>query len=99
MAKSGSGEVSFKDFAKLARVLGWTVNMLAERFHEKIERPADFFERVLSCRWKNSSTGRSEDRCDVAIPYRSVLRFYFSELGLWRQSTGLSNPRASGIGI
>jgi len=72
-------EVTFKDFSRLAVARGWTVEMLAEKFHDGIDRPSDFFERVLSCKWKNSSIGRYEDRSGVTIPYRSVLKFYFSE--------------------
>jgi hypothetical protein len=84
-------QVTFKDFSILARELGWTVEMLAERFQETIERPREFFERVLSCRWK-APDGRYEDRSSVVIPYRSVLQFYSTELRNWQESTGLAVP-------
>lgn len=85
-------EVMFKDFARLGSELGWTVEMLAERFHETIERSGEFFERALTCRWKGPD-GRYEDRSDVVIPYRGVLQFYFTELKSWQDSTGLTVPR------
>jgi hypothetical protein len=89
--KQAMTEVTFKDFARLANELGWTVEMLAERFYDTLDRPAEFFERVLSCRWKNSD-GRYEDRSSVVIPYRSVLRLYFTELRSWQAATGLDVP-------
>jgi hypothetical protein len=84
-------EVTFKDFALLAHELGWTVEMLTERFHETIERPGEFFERVLSCRWKGPD-GRYEDRSSVVIPYRSILQFYCTELRHWQETSGLDAP-------
>ncbi len=67
-------EVTFKDFAALAKRRGWTPEFLAEEFRGKIEEPSDFFHRVLSCKYKG------EDRSGVVIPYRSVLEFYHKEL-------------------
>jgi hypothetical protein len=40
-------EVTFKDFATLARSRGHTAESLAERFRGKIEEPWEFFERVM----------------------------------------------------
>jgi hypothetical protein len=40
----------------------------------------NFFERVMSCRWRNPETGRYQDRGGVVIPYRSVIEFYRREL-------------------
>ncbi len=67
-------EVTFRDFAALAKRRGWTPQFLAEEFRGKIEEPSDFFHRVLSCKYKG------EDRSGVVIPYRSVLELYHKEL-------------------
>ena len=68
-------EITFKDFAALASKRGHTAESLAERFRGKIEEPREFFERVMSCRW------RGEDRSNVVIPYRSVTQglHYFQD--------------------
>ena len=57
--------VSFKEFADLARRRSWTVDELAGRFAGRIDRPANFFARVLSNEFK-----------DNVIPFRSVIEFY-----------------------
>jgi len=67
-------EVTFRDFAALAKRKGWTAEFLVEEFRGKIEEPSEFFHRVLSCKYKG------EDRSWVVIPYRSVLEFYHKEL-------------------
>jgi len=67
-------EVTFRDFAALAKRRGWTPEFLAEEFRGKIEEPSDFFHRVLSCKY------RGEDRSGVVIPYQSVLDLYHKEL-------------------
>ena len=67
-------EVTFKDFASLAKRKGWTPEFLAEKFRGKIEGPSEFFHRVLSCKYNG------EDRSWVAILSRSVLDFYWKEL-------------------
>jgi hypothetical protein len=67
-------EVAFKDFAKLARERGHTIESLANRFRRKIENPSEFFDRLMTCRH------RGEDRSAVVIPYSSVLAFYTEEL-------------------
>jgi hypothetical protein len=66
-------EISFKDFMQVAKRRGHTPESLAALFRGKIEEPREFFERVMSCRYK------SEDRCGVVIPYRSVIEFYEQE--------------------
>jgi hypothetical protein len=66
--------ITFKQFATLARRRGHTPESLADRFRGKIENPAEFFGRVMSCRYKG------EDRSEVVIPYRSVVTFYAREL-------------------
>jgi hypothetical protein len=67
-------KVTFKDFATLARRRGHTAQSLAARFRGKIENPIEFFDRVMSCRYKG------ENRSDVVIPYRSVIEFHQVEL-------------------
>ncbi len=67
-------EVTFRDFAALAKRRGWTPQFLAEEFRGKIDEPSEFFHRVLSCKYKG------EDRSGVVIPYRSVLELYHKEL-------------------
>lgn len=63
-------EVTFKEFAQLAKRRGHTVDSLTDLFRGKIEDAREFFERVLSCRYKG------EDRSNAVIPYRSVIEFY-----------------------
>jgi len=67
-------EVTFRDFASLAKHKGWTAEFLAEEFRGKIEGPSEFFHRVLSCKYKG------KDRSWVVIPYASVLVLYWQEL-------------------
>src|SRR5258708_32614041 len=52
-------EVTFKEFAAVARKRGLTVESLADRFRGKIENPSEFFERVM--------TYKHEDRSYVVI--------------------------------
>ena len=73
-------EVTFKDFQKLMLKRRRTVDDLVDIFHGKLDENRSFFERVMSCQWRNPDTGRYEDRGDVVIPYRSVLEFYQKEL-------------------
>jgi Arc/MetJ-type ribon-helix-helix transcriptional regulator len=40
----------------------------------------------MSCQWRNSDTGRFEDRSDVVIPYRSVLEFDLKEVEYLKDS-------------
>jgi hypothetical protein len=56
-----------------------TVDDLVDIFHGKLDENRSFFERVMSCQWRNPDTGRFEDRSDVAIPYKSVIEFYLKE--------------------
>lgn len=72
-------EVTFKDFAKLMAKRHRTVDDLVDLFRGKLDDNRTFFERVMSCQWRNPETGRVEDRSDVAIPYRSVIEFYAHE--------------------
>src|SRR5213594_1910282 len=72
-------EVTFKDFQKLMIRSKRTVDDLVDIFRGKLDDSRSFFERVMSCQWRNPDTGRFEDRSDVVIPYKSVLEFYFKE--------------------
>ncbi len=74
--------ISHKDFARLASRRGWTKETLAELFRGKIEEPMDFFQRVLSCKYKG------EDRSNVVIPFRSVLDFFSKELSFQQDKEG-----------
>ena len=73
-------EVTFKDFQKLMIRRKRTVDDLVDIFRGKLDDSRDFFERVMSCQWRDPETRRYEDRGFVVIPYRSVLKFYFEEL-------------------
>lgn len=74
------GEITFKDFAKVMKERKRTIDDLVDLFRGKIEDPREFFERVISCKWKG------EDRSWVVIPYRSVIEFYYQELGYLKDS-------------
>src|SRR5262249_18635001 len=82
--------VTYREFSRLGKKRGWTVEMLAELFKGKIghddragyfhESLKNYFERILTCRWLNPETRRTEDRSNVVIAYRSVIEFYEREL-------------------
>jgi hypothetical protein len=63
-------EVSFAEFARLAHNRGHSVESLASRFKGKIANASEFFERVMTCKYKN------KDCSDVVVPYGSVIDFY-----------------------
>jgi hypothetical protein len=73
-------EITFKDFAALARKRGHTAESLAYRFRGKIENPSEFFERLMTCRYKG------EDRSWIVIPYRCIVEFYSQELHYFQDS-------------
>src|SRR5438093_11597705 len=73
-------EVTFKDFQRLMTKRRRTVDDLVDIFRGKLDDSRSFFERVMSCQWRNSDTGRFEDRSDVVISYKSVIEFYLKEL-------------------
>jgi hypothetical protein len=73
-------EVTFKDFQKLMAKRRRTVDDLVDIFRGKLDDSRTFFERVMSCQWRNPDTGRFEDRSDVMIPYKSLIEFYLKEL-------------------
>jgi len=68
-------EVTYRDFSRLAKKRGWTVEMLVELFKGKTgiedrrdeyhEPLASYYERVLSCQWLNPEDpahGRQQQR-------------------------------------
>jgi len=73
-------EVTFRDFQKLMLKRKRSVDDLVDIFRGKLDDSRSFFERVMSCQWRNPDTGRFEDRSDVVIPYKSVIEFYLKEL-------------------
>jgi hypothetical protein len=78
--------VTFEDFQKLMAKRRRTVDDLVDIFRGKLDDSRSFFERVMSCRWRNPDTGRFEDRSDVVIPYRSVIEFYLKEIQYLKNS-------------
>ena len=72
-------EITFKDFQKLMAKRRRSVDDLVDIFRGKLDDSRSFFERVMSCQWRNPDTGRYEDRSDVVIPYKSVIEFYLKE--------------------
>jgi hypothetical protein len=72
-------EVTFRDFQKLMLKRNRTVDDLVDIFRGKLDDSRAFFERVMSCQWRNPDTGRYEDRSDVVILYKSVIEFYLKE--------------------
>ena len=72
-------EGTFKDFQKLMIKRRRTVDDLVDIFRGRLDDSRSFFERVMSCQWRNPDTGRFEDRSDVVIPYKSVIEFYLKE--------------------
>jgi hypothetical protein len=85
-------EISFGNFCKLAKSRGHTVESLADRFRGKIENPSEFFERVMSCRY------RGKDRPWVVIPYRLVIEFYKEGLHYFKDSHPEQRRCACGCG-
>jgi len=73
-------EITFKEFATVARKRGHSAEPLADRFRGKIDEPREFFERVMSCKYKG------EDRAGVVIPYKSVIEFYQAEMHYFADS-------------
>ena len=85
-------EVTFKDFAAVAKKRGHTVESLGNRFRGKIETPSEFFERVLSGRY------HGEDCSAAVIPYRSVIEFYSAELHYFQDTNQKHRQCACGCG-
>ena len=89
----GYPEITFKEFAALARKRGHTAESLANRFKREFESPAEFFERAMSCKYRNG------DRSEVVIPYRSVIEFYSQELHYFGDSNAKYRRCACGCGV
>lgn len=85
-------EVTLGEFAQLAKRRGHTVDSLADSFRGKIEDPREFFERVMSCRYKG------EGRSDVVIPYRSVIEFYRQDCRFFKDLNPKQRLCACGCG-
>lgn len=66
-------EITFKNFADVARKRGHNAESLSALFRGKIDEPREFFERVMSGKY------HGEDRSAVIIPYASVMDFYQAE--------------------
>jgi hypothetical protein len=49
-------EVTFRDFQKLMSKRA--VDDLVDIFRGKLDDSRNFFERVMSCQWRNPDTGR-----------------------------------------
>ena len=60
-----STEITFREFSALARRRGWTPESLAERFRGRVERPGEFFHRVLAGSHPNT-----------LVPYQSIIDFF-----------------------
>ena len=71
-------EISFGDFAALARRRGSSVDDLADRFRGQIDDPREFFKRVLQGQY-----------VATVIPFNSVIAFYQRERGFLR----LADPK------
>jgi hypothetical protein len=63
--------LTFAQFARAGRRLGWSVDFLTRQFKGRIEAPGDFFSRVFD---------RHDRFGAVVIPYRSVLDWYLREI-------------------
>ena len=79
-------EVTFGQFRDVMEHRNHDVDDLVRLFDGKIDEPRKFFERVMSCRWKNPETGRFGDRSDVVILYKSVIDFYHQELHYFKEA-------------
>ncbi|MDZ4346913.1 MAG: hypothetical protein U1E51_31255 [Candidatus Binatia bacterium] len=73
-------EITFKEFQKLMLKRKRSVDELVDIFRGKIEDSRGFFDRAMTCQWRNPKTGRYEDRSQVVVPYRSVIEFYLKEV-------------------
>jgi hypothetical protein len=67
--------VTFAQFARAGRRLGWSLPFLTRQFRGRIDGPAEFFARVFE---------RHDRHGSVVIPYRSVIEFYVRELAYAR---------------
>jgi hypothetical protein len=79
-------EIIFRDFQRLMTKRRRTVDDLVDIFRGKLDDSRSFFERAMSCQWRDPDTGGFEDRSDVVIPYKSVIEFYFKEVEYLKDS-------------
>jgi len=84
-------EVTFAEFATVARRRGWTASSLSQlfrgRFGDQPNQVGEFFERMFQGRYANT-----------VIPYRSVLVFFERELSFHQAETGRDRRCACGCG-
>jgi hypothetical protein len=91
-------EVTFKDFQKLMLKRRRTVDDLVDIFRGKLDDSRNFLERIMSCQWRNSDTGRYEDRSDIVIPYKTVIEFYLKEQSYLEDSSkGRGHRKIGGL--
>jgi len=69
--------VSFAQFARAGRRLGWSIDFLTKIFRGKVEDPRDLLERIFD---------RHDRHGTMLIPYRSLLDFYWRETASKRRS-------------
>jgi hypothetical protein len=81
-------EVTFGNFATLARRRGWSKEFMAERFQGRIDEPRKFFEAM----WQGQYAA-------TVISFRSVLAFYRQELGLHQLGSGTERRCCCGCGV
>jgi hypothetical protein len=62
--------VTFAQFARAGRRLGWSLEFLTKYFRSKIEEPGELLGRIFDRRDRHGA---------MVIPYRSVLEFYHRE--------------------
>jgi hypothetical protein len=79
-------EITFGEFRKQMLRRGRTVDDLVRIFRRKLDDSRSFFERVMSCQWRNPATKRIEDRSGVVIQYKCVIDFYLKENGYLEDS-------------
>jgi hypothetical protein len=72
-------EITLRDFQRLMLKRKRSVDDLIDIFRGKLDDSRSFFERVMTCQWRNPDTARYDPRSDVVIPYRSVIEFYRKE--------------------
>jgi len=69
--------VTFAQFARAGRRLGWSLDFLVKIFRGKIDDPRDLIERIFD---------RHDRHGAMVIPYASVLTFYWRETAQKRRS-------------
>jgi hypothetical protein len=62
--------VTFGQFARGGRRLGWSIDFLVRMFRGRIDEPRDLFERIFD---------RHDRHAAMLLPYATVLAFYHRE--------------------